>query len=212
MTPRSPFARRIRLAFLRAGIDFKDENTDVFNPTEEFLTANPLGLVPVLLDDPAQPIFDSNTILEVIQERHGRIWPQDPELRLAVRISSTLATGIMTATVQYFLETKRTPSTGPTSGAGPATGGPSAEWLAEFTDTITRALDRATQRLTTEQNHGFTLGAEFSQAGWDLAVALDYLDFRYPALKWREKHPALLSFLSQAKRDPFFSQTAPIAN
>lgn len=203
MTPRSPFARRIRLAFLRNGIDFTDVNTDVFNPTEEFLRNNPLGLVPVLLDEGAPPIADSNTILEVLHERHGRIWPQDPELRLAVRISATLATGIMMATVQHFLETKRT--TTPTTG-------PSAEWLADFTDTITRSLDQASKLLSTQKNHGFLLGSEFSQAGWDLAVALEYLDFRCPSLPWREKFPTLPAILAQAKRDPFFSQTAPVAN
>jgi glutathione S-transferase len=184
MTPRSPFARRVRLALARLGIPFEAVLTDVFKPSPEFLKTNPLGLVPVLIH-PEATIPDSAAILEYLHAAHGgAIWPKDPLEAARVRAQATLAEGIMAATVSHYLERLR-PS-------------PHAPWLEEQEEII-----RGTLAALAEQELGET------QAAWDLAVALEYLDLRIPSFDWRKAHPRLVDFLEKHRVSPDFAATQP---
>src|SRR3712207_4501739 len=106
-TVRSPFARRVRVALQRLAIPYEGKEVNVFEPTPEFLEANPLGLAPVYrIRDGLSwiSIPDSATILEYLHESHGeRIWPRDLKARARVRGASTLAEGIMSLSVSLFL-------------------------------------------------------------------------------------------------------------
>jgi glutathione S-transferase len=114
-TPRSPFARRIRLALAFRGIAHEVRMTDVFNPSVELLSANPLALVPALFDPSIQEwVPDSDTILDILDESPVLaqlavlpIWPVHSSARPRVRLRSRWATGVMTATVAHFLERAR---------------------------------------------------------------------------------------------------------
>ena len=187
LTPRSPFARRVRLALLRTKIPFTEQMVDPFNPSDEFLTANPLGLVPVLLGMGSHPIIDSATILDELHMVHGGIWPETPAERTRVRYLSTLAEGVMSAAVAYYLE-----------GLKP---NPDPETRTEHSDVIRRTLG--------------VLAAESvprgSQADWDLACALDYVSLRLPELEWRKTHATLVECLDRAQEDPNFAKTRPPA-
>ena len=79
---RSPFARRIRLALKRLGIENKETLLDVFQYNPELLAANPMGMVPTLVFPDFGPVGDSATILEVLQEKTGDIWPKDLHQRV----------------------------------------------------------------------------------------------------------------------------------
>lgn len=196
---RSPFARRVRLALARLGLPYETVILNVFEPTEEFLRANPLGLVPVLEIDGKRNLPDSATILEYLHETHGSarpgaIWPADLALRLDVREASTWAEGLMTAIVAHFLETQRKE--------------PAPSELAEHRANLERTLSRITEQNLSKAPWMMQSQVP-TQAGWDLAVALEYLDLRIPDLNWRTRFPALKPLLESCKKAPEFEQTAP---
>jgi glutathione S-transferase len=193
MSARSPFARRARIALMRLGIRFEKEVVDVFKPTESFLAANPLGLVPVLKTPAGIYLPDSASILEYLDETHGNIWPKEPRLRLRVRLASTLAEGIMTATVNHFLETQRTT--------------PSSEWLAEHREALERTLANLAAQASDSDLWGSSEGP--TQGAIDLAIALQYLDLRLPDFNWRIRAPSLVPTVEALWKRPEFKETAP---
>ena len=53
------------------------------NKTPEYLTMNPNGLVPVLVDGDGPPLFESAAIVRYLAARYGGpdFWPEDPAVR-----------------------------------------------------------------------------------------------------------------------------------
>ena len=201
LSARSPFARRIRIALLRFSIPFEPVELNVFEPTDEFLNANPLGLVPVLQIQETNTFMpDSATILEFLHENHGgQIWPEDLSARQAVRIASTLAEGLMTMTVNLFLEgTRKTPDQG---------------WTTDFQDALKRTLAVIHEQNLTKFpwiNPGVnTTFGELTQAGWDLMVALEYLKLRAPASIHDDNYPKLKTYFELHRELPAFRATTP---
>ncbi len=202
-TPRSPFARRIRLALGMRGVPHDVRMTDVFQPSPELLESNPLALVPVFFDPASgEWIPDSDTILDVLDESPvlarsslSPIWPVHSVNRPRVRLRSRWATGLMTATVAHFLERARA-------------GAPDPEVLAEHENAIRRTLDRVESDLGRHPDF-WGAGSDPTQAGWDLAVALAYLDLRMAALNWRNQHPQCSQFLEICEKNQEFQATRP---
>jgi glutathione S-transferase len=199
---RSPFARRVRVAMQRQSISFEPKIVNVFEPTAEFLKTNPLGLVPALVvsDKPGESsssftIADSATILEYLHENHGgRVWPADLQLRARVRAASTLAEGLMTETVRWFLENTR-PS-------------PSAEWTAESIENIDRTL-RAICASPLNTAPWKISDIQMTQAGYDLVVALEYMRLRLEGYDWEAKFPDLTRFLDLHRVRQDLASSAP---
>lgn len=202
-TPRSPFARRVRLALGLRGVSHEVHMTNVMEPSREFLAANPLGLVPVLFDPGiAEWVADSDTQLDLLDESPllaeaavRPVWPLRSTDRARVRARSRWATGMMTAAVAHFLEKNRTH-------------GPDPEVLKEHRDAISAALGHVARDM--ERNAVLWAGSEgLTQAGWDLGVALEYLDLRMPDLEWRKLCPGLDPVLQVCRRNPIFAGTTP---
>lgn len=195
---RSPFARRIRVALQRLNVPFTPKEMNVFEPPAEFFAANPIGLVPVLtVNDGKEPfsIPDSATILEYLHDHYGqKIWPADPHARTKVRMASTLAEGIMTATVALFLESGRRH--------------PSVEWEKEHEDTIERILAKITQKSVLQMPWKIS-DFQLTQAGYDLAIALDYLELRFSRFEWKRRWPELARFQELHRSRSDLLPTAP---
>ncbi|NBW81818.1 glutathione S-transferase family protein [bacterium] len=104
-TPRSPFARRVRLALLKSGITFEWIELslgELFPLSDRLLKMNPLGLVPVLELDDGIYLLDSSEILAHIDATLCALWPSENPLNTQARQTSTLAHGIMTYAVREF--------------------------------------------------------------------------------------------------------------
>ena len=99
----------------------------------------------------------------------------------------------MTATVAHFLESLRS--------------APDREVLAEYELNIERTLQRIA---TTPSTTLLFDGTSLTQAGWDLAVALEYMDLRLPK-KFEElkQAPHCQTVMKLARSSPEFVQTAP---
>ena len=202
-TPRSPFARRVRLALSLRGVPHVVHMTNVMEPSAEFLAANPLGLVPVLFDPGiSEWVPDSDTQLDLLDESPflaesavKPIWPLRSGDRARVRARSRWATGMMTAAVAHFLEKNRSREADP-------------EILKEHRDAILGVLAHVAGDM--ERNPALWVGSDGpTQAGWDLGVALEYLELRMPDIDWQKLLPSLPPFLQQCRQNAFFAGTTP---
>ncbi len=76
--PLSPYAQKVKIALREKGVAFELKTPDAMGTGQtrgEFMTANPRGEVPALIDGDIS-IFDSTIILEYIEDK----WPTPPML------------------------------------------------------------------------------------------------------------------------------------
>ncbi|NDF16265.1 glutathione S-transferase family protein [bacterium] len=193
-TPRSPFARRVRLAMRRLALPVTETHASVFEEVPELLALNPLGWVPTLRTPEGMGIFDSTAILEYLDDSTGRVWPRSMPDRTHVRQASVLATGIIQSAVQYHQETAMHEVPSPT-------------WAKDHHETMERSI-----RFATNTPESLWLrGDGLTQAGWDLAVAIEYLAIRAPGIEIPYGHPLINQVMNLAKANPDFRETQPKA-
>lgn len=198
-SPRSPFARRARIALLSAKVDFEwkaHPPEEIWPPCNELLAINPLGLVPALAlpkDWGIAGITDSAEILTFIDDNLARIWPAEKTKKIAARRISKLAEGVMTYAVREFQDLRVT---------DPVHNTPEDNF-----ETIRRTLAQIDLELS---NSSIELN-ESSQHAWDCAVALQYLDFRHAArFDWRSLPiKNLEKIFSAANGTAIYLETAP---
>lgn len=198
ISARSPFARRVRVAFHENSINFTEKVFDVFQPTPELWKANPLARVPTAILNNGRVLIDSNLILQALYESIvSPFMPQEQAKRLEVYQWSAIAAGVCEKTVEYFLETLR-PS-----------GTQDADLLKEIEVCLSRSLTTVEAELSRHgENYLVANGSEPTQADFDWAVALSYLKLRYP-LNWEKDHPKTGHFLERLLARSSFQKTAP---
>ncbi len=64
----SPFSRKVRVALREKGLDFQLRVEKVWERREEFLSLNPAGTVPVLVEEDGSIFADSGVICEYLEE------------------------------------------------------------------------------------------------------------------------------------------------
>ncbi len=191
LSPRSPFARRVRLALRRLGLPVIEHPLNVFDSNPDLEAANPLGLVPALILPDGRALSDSSAILETLHDLHGGVWPELTTDRIEIRQASTLATGLMQAAVSHFQETRMHEV-------------PSPMWAKDHLNAVLSTL----RHLESFRTDLWIRSGELTQAGWDLACALEYLEFRIP--ECRGAIPTVLSASTGSAREHQpFRETAP---
>ncbi len=85
--PLDPFSRKVRIALGEKRLEFDPQVERFWENRADFLTLNPAGDVPVLVDDGAEPLADSVAICEYIEELHRDppLLPADSAARAEVR-------------------------------------------------------------------------------------------------------------------------------
>jgi glutathione S-transferase len=198
-SPASPFGRKVRIAISLLGFDgqTKVEPADPTDSSDSLRRQNPLGKIPVLIDEDGTAYYDSRVILEFLDERAGggKIVPRDPRRRLAALRLQALCDGILDASILTVYE-----------GRWRASERHEQKWLDHQAGKVARglaalesappALDGAPQALP-------------SVGQVALACALGYRDFRFSE-SWRIDHPRLVAWLDNfAARVPAFATTKP---
>lgn len=69
-TPRSPYARKVRIVLAEKQIPCDLQETDIKNKSPEFLALSPLGKIPVLVDEAGLVFWDSTLIVEYLDETY----------------------------------------------------------------------------------------------------------------------------------------------
>ena len=85
-SPASPFGRKVRIAAALLGLEKRIEvvAADTNDPADVLRRQNPLGKVPVLIDESGEAIFDSRVIVEYLDglAGGGRLIPAEFALRI----------------------------------------------------------------------------------------------------------------------------------
>lgn len=192
----SPFARKVRVALHEKGIPFTERMDVPWSPDTATVEHNPLGKVPVLIEDDGRVFHDSSVILEYIETlgHDPALYPADPAARVAARQIETLAGGICDAVVLTVLEESRKPEL------------QSADWRGRQMRKIaagTAALERAVD------GRAWFVGDAMTVADIAAGCAAAYMDLRRPDFAWRGGHPALAAFSDRMEARPSFAATRP---
>jgi glutathione S-transferase len=190
-TETSPFGRKVRMALLvlDLGGRVRLEPADTLSETDTLRVQNPLGKMPCLLIG-AEAIFDSNVILELLDDLAGggRLVPRGGMDRYRSLTRARLADGVTEAALLITYEGRfRDPAQH------------SERWLTHQRQKILRGL-RDFERTPPDP-------ARADLVALTLAACLGYLDWRQP-LDWRAQFPGLAAWLAAfAAAQPAWSTT-----
>jgi glutathione S-transferase len=183
----SPYARKCRVLVRELGLLERVEEVDAhpFEDGAALLAANPLGRVPCLIMDDGRALTESTLIADWLNTQSDAGWARD----INDRRLEALGAGVLDLAVGRRVEMVRDEAIF------------SAYWIGRRERGIDRALD---------QLDGETIGNVRSIGALTIAIALDYLDFRYPESEWRRTHPALTKLHSEWKDRESFALTRPL--
>lgn len=190
----SPYSRKVRVAAEELGLSDLIEEiiVDPFNPTTEFLAANPLSRIPTLVTEKGEALPDSGLIIEYLETR-GRGLASLPRgtKRWATLRRDIVAEGIMDAAVAIVFEKRR----------------PESIVYTVFLDRQAAAIRRSVEMLNLEVS-GLSTETP-GRVEISTGVALAYLDFRLPYVDWRQGHEALAAWYAHFAQRPSMLKTAP---
>jgi glutathione S-transferase len=178
----------------RLGLNAKETVLNPWDDHPELLALNPLGQVPALKTPEGEALFDSQAILEYLHDLTARIWPSEVSERIRIRQASVAAAGLIQASVAYFQETSMHEP-------------PTALWVKDHFENA----DRLLRSLLQSPNSLWINDGSLTQAGWDLAVAHEYLALRLPEVTFHRDDTLIRAILKIAEESPDFVETRPKA-
>jgi glutathione S-transferase len=158
-TPRSPFARKIRILLHEKGLPYELVPVDLASRSAEFVALSPLGKVPLLVDEDGTTVFDSTVIAEYLEDRYPTpsVLGAGTKTRMLHRELDELADTVSEQSVTLFFAQEH--------------GAPALDKASRVLD---KALEEIERRITAgEVPEAFGLG----QAA--VLSALGYLAFRH---------------------------------
>jgi glutathione S-transferase len=193
----SPYVRKVRVVLAEKKIDCRYEREDVWSSSSTIGQSNPLGKVPTLITDDGAAVFDSRVIVEYLDTVTPiqRLIPPSGRSRVEVRCWEALCDGLLDAAILARLENNR---------PDPATR--SAAWIARQMGKIDASLEAMARGLGDKP---FCCDGRYSLADVALGCALGYLDFRFPRIDWRARHPNLARHAATLFARPSFVESAP---
>ncbi|MBL8579376.1 MAG: glutathione S-transferase family protein [Mesorhizobium sp.] len=175
----SPYSCKVRMAAARAGITLEAVATETSNPSEDFLKANPLGKIPVLLTDDGETIFDSRAITQYLNRQCGnKLFPRNPVKRTEAERLEALADGICDAALAHVYERRGRPQEIVHQ-----------PWLDKQWGKVLRALDALNANPP-------KLGSKIHAGHIALRAALGYLELRFAGL-WEKGRARLTRWMAR---------------
>jgi glutathione S-transferase len=190
----SPYSRKVRVLILEKelGNHFDMTFCHPFTDAEKLQRVNPLRKIPVLVLDDGSSLYDSLVICEYLDSLDSKILmiPAIGMERFQVLRQQAIADGIMDVAILSVYEYRR------------ADAEKSMTWLTRWETTINASLDSLETEIlncATNINIGqITVGC-----------ALGYLDFRLPALNWRNERVNLTRWYDKFATRESMKQTFP---
>lgn len=106
----SPYSCKVRMVAAYLDIPLEAVPVETSKPTEEFLKANPLGKIPVLIADDGETIFDSRAITQYLNRQSGnKLFPRNPAKRTDAERLEALADGIADCALAHVYERRSRP-------------------------------------------------------------------------------------------------------
>ena len=195
----SPYVRKVRVVLAEKKLEFQLVEEDVWSKDSSISTANPLGKVPCLIMEGGEAMFDSRVITEYLDTMSpvGKLIPTSGRERAEVKTWEALADGLLDAAITARLEATWT---------GRTDAQRCSAWIDRQMDKIHASLAAMERGLADKP---FCSGVHLSLSDVAVGCALGYLDFRFPALDWRNAHPQLARLFEKLAQRPSFIDTCP---
>ncbi|MCK9985988.1 MAG: glutathione S-transferase [Azoarcus sp.] len=192
----SPYARKVRIILAEKSLPCELIVDSPWEANTRVPSVNPLGKVPALETDAGEIFFDSPVIAGYLEtlDAAPQLLPADPLERVRVRQIEALADGVTDAAVTALLESRR------------PEGLRSEPEIDRQIDKVDRALDALEARAS---GRDWMYGNALSLGDIAVAVALGYLDLRFPQHEWRREHPSLAALARRMFARPSFTTTKP---
>lgn len=106
---RSPYARKVRIVLAEKQLPYQVVDTDIKQKSPEFLQLNPIGKIPVLVDNNGLVFWDSTLIVEYLDETYPEpsFYPSARLERLRCRQGEELADTLTDEVVALWYETRK---------------------------------------------------------------------------------------------------------
>jgi glutathione S-transferase len=192
----SPYARKVRIALAEKKIEYEVVFASPWAADTDVPSYNPLGKVPVLVLDDGTQLFDSRVIVEYLDTVSpvSRLIPEPNRQRIGVKRWEALADGILDAAVEIVLENRR----------------PVRQQSKDWVERQRLKVDRGVTELANELGEKMWCNGEaYSLADIAAGCALGYLDFRHPAVDWRNQYSNLAKLADKLAKRPSFADTLP---
>ena len=188
----SPFLRRVAVTLHAYGLPFERRSLSVFRDFKAVMDINPLGKVPALVLDDGEALFDSQMILDHLDERVGpelALTPPAGADRRRVLRCATVALGVADKIVALNIEARIR-----------ADGTAARRMVGRFESQVTSAL----RWLEAEKPDPWFLGDAMTQADVTAACVLTHVHVRRPEMFRAEDYPALATLRERAEVLPGF--------
>jgi glutathione S-transferase len=195
----SPYVRKVRIVMAEKRLDYKFELEDVWAAASSITEANPLGKVPCLVMEGGEAVFDSRVIVEYLDTLSpvGKLIPPLGRERIEVRTWEALADGLVDAGMLARLEQ---------TWAGRTPEQRSQAWTDRQMAKVQASLLAMSQGLGEQ---AWCAGGHFTLADIAVGCALDWLEFRFADIEWRETYPSLNRLAAKLALRQSFIDTAP---
>jgi glutathione S-transferase len=194
----SPFVRKVRIVAAEKFIEYELVIDTPWSEDTRVPEFNPLGKVPVWVQEDGKTLFDSRVIVEYLEHVSpvGHLLPKDARPRIAVKRWEALADGVCDAAALIFIERKR------------AADKQDSDWIKRQMAKVEAGLKMMSDDLG---NQNWCTGEFFCLADVAVGCALGYLEFRFPEIDWRRAHPNLSELFDRMMQRPAFKETVPVA-
>jgi glutathione S-transferase len=187
-SPRSPFVRKVMVAAHELGLADRIATVRTVvamaKPALELLPENPLGKIPTLVLEDGTILYDSLVIMEYLDSLAGggRLVPRDGMARFVELRRHALANGLLDLLILWRNERDR-----------PAPHAPLLDAFAVKANAALGAIDAETAAIA---------ATPVGVAQITLAIAGDYLDFRFAELGWRDRAPRFAAWQARLRERP----------
>lgn len=197
-SPKSPYVRKVMILAHEAGlvdqIRLVRSVAIMTRPNPEIMVDNPVGRLPTMVLDNGLVLSSSFLICDYLDSLNAKrkLIPPDGQDRWRALALHALADGLTDMLILWRNERDR---------PAPSQSRPHLEaWAIKVQATLYRL----------EQQAGHLDDAPYHVGHIALGCALEYLDFRFSDLKWREARPALAAWCSGFSARPSSQVTAII--
>ena len=192
----SPYARKVRVVLREKDIDCEEIIDIPWNKNTLTKDVNPIGKIPILLQEGIAPIYDSKVIVQYLEylKQEPLMYPLDPTDNISARLIETTFDGVCDAVVLVFLEKSRHENLR------------STDWIKRQEKKIYKGIEYMSGDLG---NKNYFVGNDFSIADVCGISCLEYLDLRFSKFKWRRQYPNLENYWHTHKDRKSFLETKP---
>jgi glutathione S-transferase len=193
-SPRSPFVRKVMVCAHELRLEKRIEKirsvVAMAKPNPEVMKDNPLGKLPTLVLPDGSALYDSAVICEYLDDLGGRkLFPKPGPARWQALRRHALGDGMLDVLILW-----RNQRDEPVERQV-------REWLSGFDLKIRQALQVVEDEKLKAEPFGIGQIA--------IGCALGYIDFRFPDMNWKKKHPALGAWFEEISLRPSMQQTSP---